>query len=288
MRRKPKFRLSRWIFAALILIGASAGLLISGKSLPMQETATARSTEEVVESESGETKFDVNTDTVKADIQNAIDVFGDFANVAITGAESKFENGYEALAGRGKLKDAADGENISDGENQIDEGSETDAVDVESQTLVLTEATLSYVVDGDTLDVLIAENTVRVRLIGIDTPESVHADEEKNTVWGTYASDHTKEILKDIEKVYLEYGEESTDKYGRTLAYVWLSEDTSDMTHMLNARILSEGYAMDKVYEPNDKYSNVFSNLRKSAQENKRGLWSDEGVEALWTEHLEN
>ena len=120
------------------------------------------------------------------------------------------------------------------------------------------------VVDGDTIKVLYEERIESVRLIGIDTPESVHPDETLNTAEGQSAAEHTKELLKDVQAVYLEFDEEQRDKYGRLLAYVWLDDckkvnTASIKNRMLNGMILRDGYAKNVVYKPNDKYAAEFS-----------------------------
>lgn len=148
--------------------------------------------------------------------------------------------------------------------------------------VILEEVTLVHVVDGDTLTVLAGDGMeYKVRLIGIDTPESVHSDAARNNEFGKTASDHTKDILKDVDTLYLEYDVEATDKYNRTLAYVWLVNDKSDISNMLNARILIDGYAIDKVYEPNHRYADTFATLCKTANETHTGLWQTEGYHAL-------
>lgn len=146
----------------------------------------------------------------------------------------------------------------------------------------LEEVSLVRVVDGDTL-VVIAEDGLeyKVRLIGIDTPESVHVDKTKNNDFGKAASDHTKEILADTDTLYLEYDKEITDKYNRTLAYVWFTPETSDIENMLNARILKEGYAIDKVFEPNHKYAKDFKAICDKANNESAGLWSADGYREL-------
>lgn len=149
------------------------------------------------------------------------------------------------------------------------------------------EATLVNVVDGDTLIVELDGSNVKVRLIGIDTPESVHEDDSKNTIYGNYASDHTKAILASTTTLYLEYDEDIEDDYGRLLAYVWLEKTDNESeeeikTKMLNARILADGYAINKEYPPNIKYANVFETICSSAKSSKTGLWSDENFIALW------
>lgn len=77
-------------------------------------------------------------------------------------------------------------------------------------------------VDGDTIVVNIDHREERVRLIGVDAPESVHPDSSKNTSAGKKVSDFTKSYFKPGQILYLEYDRVKKDKYGRTLAYVWL------------------------------------------------------------------
>ena len=124
------------------------------------------------------------------------------------------------------------------------------------------------VVDGDTIKLLIDGETTTVRLIGIDTPESVHPDKAKNVREGTLASDHTKELAQD-KFVYIEYGKEPYDRYNRVLAYVYIDEDT-----MLNAQILKDGYAEVDTIKPNNKYEEYFLELEDEARQSNAGLWS--------------
>ncbi len=124
------------------------------------------------------------------------------------------------------------------------------------------------VVDGDTIRLMIDGNSTPVRLIGIDTPESVHPDAEKNVPEGKLASEHTKELTEG-HWVYVEYGTEPYDRYGRILAYVYLDEET-----MLNAQILEDGYAEVYTLKPNDKYEDYFLSLDEDARSKNAGLWS--------------
>ena len=109
--------------------------------------------------------------------------------------------------------------------------------------------TVRYVVDGDTLAVTSEnDNEFKVRLIGCNTPESVSADENKNCEEGRLASQYTKSLFSEGQTVYLEYDNDCCDKYGRILAYVWLSEPTEECSddymkkkYMLNAKLLSDG-----------------------------------------------
>ena len=117
------------------------------------------------------------------------------------------------------------------------------------------EVELVRVVDGDTIIVNYDGEKTRVRLIGINSPESVHEDESKNTQEGRDASAFLKEYLADVEYVWLEFDVEPQDQYERLLAYVWMSGEGTDVAEdMLNGIIVKSGYADAKSYEPNVKY----------------------------------
>lgn len=126
------------------------------------------------------------------------------------------------------------------------------------------------VVDGDTIDVDIGGEETRVRLIGVDTPESVHPDENRNTDEGETAADGLRELLEG-EKVYLEYDVAVTDKYGRTLAYVYLS----DRKTMVNKLLLENGLAQVMPVQPNSKYSEDFYKLQTRARKAGAGFWAE-------------
>lgn len=110
------------------------------------------------------------------------------------------------------------------------------------------------VVDGDTIIVLLDGEETRVRFIGIDTPESVHVDDTKNTSEGDVASDYTKALLRGAE-IYLEFDVEMYDIYDRVLAYVYLGD------LFVNAHLVEEGYAVPKAFAPNTKYKEYFESL---------------------------
>ena len=124
------------------------------------------------------------------------------------------------------------------------------------------------IVDGDTIKLMIDGEKKNVRLIGIDTPESVHPDSDKNVPEGKLASDHTKELVGDSE-LYIEYGTEPQDRYGRPLCYVYLPDGT-----MLNEKILSDGYAKVLIVGKNKEYKDRFYELQDEAKAEGRGLWS--------------
>ena len=122
---------------------------------------------------------------------------------------------------------------------------------------VLIPCELERVVDGDTIIVRDSDNNrLRVRLTGINAPESVLEDESKNTDEGRDASKFLKELLSDVKTVYLEYDEGRFDQYGRTLAYVWI--DTGTTYIMVNEVILATGHAKPVYIKPNLRYADTF------------------------------
>ncbi len=123
-----------------------------------------------------------------------------------------------------------------------------------------------YAIDGDTLLLLMDGKKTTVRLIGIDAPESVHPEPENNSPEGVLAAQRLRE-LTDGQRVTLEYDAEKTDRFGRTLAYVY-----SDGT-LLEDLMLSEGLARAMPLEPNTRYENHFSELELEAEKAGAGFW---------------
>ena len=129
------------------------------------------------------------------------------------------------------------------------------------------EATLLYVIDGDTIEVQTEDEELRIRMIGIDTPESVNMDESKNCENGVIASDYVKSLLSENQIIWLEFDEDRQDDYGRTLAYVWLSNeiDTNNFDDFKNynvgAIIMQNTYCRSIYYAPNGKYRSWYDQL---------------------------
>lgn len=145
----------------------------------------------------------------------------------------------------------------------------------------LIKCELVNVVDGDTLTVIYDDEITKVRLIGIDTPESVHVDETKNTEYGIIASDYTKDLLADVEYVYLEFDSSIYDEYDRLLAYVYLS-DNQAFDESINFVLVSNGYALNKEFAPNTKYAAQLDAACDDAKANERGLWQLQGIENVF------
>lgn len=118
------------------------------------------------------------------------------------------------------------------------------------------------VVDGDTI---IVGGVGRVRLIGVDTPESVDPRRPVE-FFGKEASAFTRR-LADGKRVRLEYDRERTDRYGRTLAYVHLPDGT-----FLNAEIIRQGYGHAYTRFPFE-HLDRFRQFEREARQAGRGLW---------------
>jgi endonuclease YncB( thermonuclease family) len=128
---------------------------------------------------------------------------------------------------------------------------------------------ISSVVDGDTVKVNINGTVETLRLIGMDTPETV--DPRKPVqCFGKEASNKAKELLTG-KKVRIE--EDSSqgefDKYNRRLAYIYREDGL-----FYNKYMIEQGYAHEYTYNTPYKYQTEFKATQKSAQENLRGLWS--------------
>lgn len=133
--------------------------------------------------------------------------------------------------------------------------------------LAADQAVVERVVDGDTIDVKLAAGveTMRIRMIGIDAPESVNPDESKNTEDGREASAWLKGNLPKGTRVWLVKDVSDTDKYGRYLRYVWLCDPSAagadPAKDMLNALIVANGHAVAKDFPPDTAYSKLFHSL---------------------------
>ena len=121
------------------------------------------------------------------------------------------------------------------------------------------------VIDGDTI---VLSNGEKVRLIGVDTPETKHPQKPVE-YYGKEASAFTKKMVGG-KVVKLKYDVQRRDKYGRLLAYVYLMNGT-----FLNAEIIKQGYGHAYTRFP-FKYMEEFKQYEKEARENKRGLWTKE------------
>jgi len=121
------------------------------------------------------------------------------------------------------------------------------------------------VVDGDTF---VISNGDRIRLIGINAPESVKPDSPLEC-YGPEASKRTKALLPAGTNIRLVFDRERADRFGRTLAYVFRRSDGL----FVNASLLEDGYATTLTIAPNTLYADRFADLQKKAKRQQVGLW---------------
>lgn len=124
--------------------------------------------------------------------------------------------------------------------------------------------------DGDTFWINKGEpKGTKVRLIGVDAPESRKTFKKEIGYYGKEAKAYLTDLLLG-KNVRLEYDVDPSDRYGRTLAYVYLEDGT-----FVNAHLLENGYAMVMTIQPNVKHVDLFLKLQREARENNRGLWAE-------------
>lgn len=131
---------------------------------------------------------------------------------------------------------------------------------------------VTKVVDGDTIQVKINNQSVSVRLIGIDTPETVDPRRPVGC-FGKNASNETKRLLEGKE-VILTKDVSNTDKYNRLLRYVYLPISGGE-TLFVNDYLVRQGFAKNYTYPPDVKYNARFMEAEKEARDNLRGLWGE-------------
>ncbi len=133
------------------------------------------------------------------------------------------------------------------------------------------QAKVTRVIDGDTIEVEIGGEQKKVRLIGIDTPETVDPRRAVGC-FGKEASDETKRVLES-KQVSLEKDVSETDKFGRSLRYVYLKLDDETIL-FVNDYLVRQGFAHALTFPPDIKYSQRFVEAQKEARESLRGLWA--------------
>lgn len=132
-------------------------------------------------------------------------------------------------------------------------------------------ARVTNVVDGDTFDVVQNGETIRIRLIGVNTPETV--DPRKPVeCFGKEASERAKELL--MNKTVLLSGDATQgvqDKYGRSLRYVQLPDGTD-----AGFALISDGFAYEYTYDAPYERQMAYKKAEAAAREHGRGLWQDD------------
>ncbi len=129
-------------------------------------------------------------------------------------------------------------------------------------------AVVVHLVDGDTIDATIGGTRERIRLLGVDTPET----KKENTpvqCYGPEASSFTAQLLPVGTPIYLERDVVGRDDYGRLLAYVYRVADRI----MVNLELLRGGYARPFPYRPNTTHADEFADAAAAAERAHLGLW---------------
>ncbi|ALX47772.1 thermonuclease family protein [Lentibacillus amyloliquefaciens] len=133
------------------------------------------------------------------------------------------------------------------------------------------KATISRVVDGDTIEVKYNGSTEDVRLLLVDTPETVHPSKPVQP-FGPEASEFAKDTLTPGESVKIEFDGPKRDHYDRLLGYIW------DDGQNFNKRLLKKGLARYAyVYDPPYTHQKSFQQAEVNARNNDIGIWSIEG-----------
>lgn len=126
------------------------------------------------------------------------------------------------------------------------------------------------VIDGDTFYCYDSNNNeLKVRLIGIDTPETRNRFKKKKGYYGVEAKNYLTELILN-QSVKLEFDLDKYDQYNRVLAYAYLDDK------FVNAELVKNGFARIMTIQPNSKYAELFYELQVRARENKIGLWAVE------------
>ncbi|MGK0297013.1 MAG: micrococcal nuclease [Gammaproteobacteria bacterium] len=124
---------------------------------------------------------------------------------------------------------------------------------------------IKHVIDGDTV---ISNNDEHIRLIGIDTPEINYKTGVSETGAIT-AKNYLKDLIQDAHSIGIIFDDEKHDKYGRTLAHLFLDDGTNIQTMML-----LRGMAVPFTYPPNLKYTSCYYQAAETAHKDKQGLWA--------------
>ncbi len=143
--------------------------------------------------------------------------------------------------------------------------------ELKSKILIAKEETyqVTKVVDGDTIKIMYNGVEESVRMIGIDTPETVHPTEAVEC-FGKEASDKMKEYVQGKNvKIMFDSSQGESDKYGRLLLYVWVDDV------FVNKQMILEGYAYEYTYSTPYLYQSEFKATQKAAEDSRKGLWGD-------------
>jgi micrococcal nuclease len=138
-----------------------------------------------------------------------------------------------------------------------------------SSDALIANATVMRDIDGDTVDVRIGRRRERVRLIGVNTPETVDPRRPVEC-FGPEAKQATKHLLPPGTPVRLERDAEPRDDYGRLLVYLYRATDG----RFINLDLVAQGFAVPLRIAPNTAHATEFAAAARSAEQASLGLWS--------------
>jgi micrococcal nuclease len=130
------------------------------------------------------------------------------------------------------------------------------------------QAVVTAVVDGDTIKLHLGNRDETGRLLGIDTPETVHPSKPVEC-YGAEAHDRLAELTPPGTAVRLERDEEARDRYGRLLVYVYRSGDGL----FVNQSLVAAGFATTLFISPNGAHRRELEAAVVDARAEGRGLW---------------
>ena len=127
------------------------------------------------------------------------------------------------------------------------------------------------IIDGDTIEI---EGNVKVRYIGVNTPE-LHDPKKPVECFGQAAADKNKRLVEGKE-IFIQKDVSETDKYKRLLRYVWVEDPStsSGQVIFINDYLVRQGFAQVSTFPPDVKYQQQFLEAQEEAKVNNRGLWN--------------
>ncbi len=133
--------------------------------------------------------------------------------------------------------------------------------------------TVKRVIDGDTFIIQTKQGQKRVRIIGMNSPESQNVNNRQIECFGKEASKQARKILQN-KKIILEFDDSQSryDKYGRILGHIFLADSGENFAK----KMIADGFAYEYTYHGlKYKYQSEYRQAEKNARKNKLGLWGD-------------
>lgn len=238
------------------------------------------------------TEPDSTDANIQTDLLPVVQEYTSEDSVLVTTSETDTDK--EATTPSNKNSDLVTTSEIDTVEEVVTPPTEDATESDQEQSLGMETVTVSGHVDGDTIDITDASGTEhRVRLIGIDTPETKHPTNGVE-YFGKEASSFTQESLPLGSTVYLQKDVSETDRYDRLLRYVWIERPASDDnladvdSKMFNAMLVIGGFAQASTYPPDVLYADHFADLQSIAIESATGLWVEPDEESITSEPKES